>query len=142
MSVQFRALAILLLCGCAQPSSSGAPAPAPTPVEPPPVAAAAPGTGSGSGGPDAQALYEGCRERVEGTESDGECASDADCARTGCSAELCVAKKGAEGVVSTCEARPCFQVLEACACRSGRCRWVVGKSPIAIPGGEGGTDVR
>src|SRR6185436_4225912 len=66
------------------------------------------------------------RERVEGTETDGECTADADCVKTGCSSELCIAKSAAAGVMSTCEMRTCFQVLESCTCQEGHCRWVVG----------------
>jgi eight-cysteine-cluster-containing protein len=135
MFVHSRALWILLLAACAQRPSTVAVAPEAAPAERAPLAAA-PGSGSGFGGAplDPQSLYDGCRERVEGTETDGECAQDADCVRTGCSSELCIAKSAAGGVMSTCEVRLCFQVLEACTCQTGHCRWVVG-APKTPPAG-------
>jgi len=125
MFVHSRTLSILLLANCVQrPSTVTAVPEVVAPTEREPVAA---GPGSGFGGAfDPQALYEGCRERVEGTETDGECTQDADCVRTGCSSELCIAKSAAAGVMSTCEVRTCFQVLQACTCQQGHCRWVVG----------------
>jgi eight-cysteine-cluster-containing protein len=103
------------------------------PTAPPPVAAAP------TGGPAAaparalpapkEALYADCRERVELPEQDGECTTDADCARSGCSQELCVAAAGAAGIMSTCEVLPCFQVLGACGCAAGRCAWTLADPP-------------
>jgi eight-cysteine-cluster-containing protein len=141
MFVHSRALWILLLAACAQRPSTVAVAPEAAPAERERVAAA-PGSGTGFGGApfDPQSLYEGCRERVEGTETDGECAQDADCVKTGCSSELCIAKSAAAGVMSTCEVRTCFQVLEACTCQQGHCRWVVG-APKTAPA-EGAQDVQ
>ena len=71
-------------------------------------------------------LYEGCRARVEGADTEGECQTDADCQRAGCSRELCIsASDAAAGPMSTCEVRPCFAVLDACGCRDGVCAWSV-----------------
>jgi eight-cysteine-cluster-containing protein len=127
MSVHSRALAILLSSACVQRPSAVSIAPEAAPAERETIAASA-GSGSGAGGAptDPHSLYESCRERVEGTEIDRECVADADCVRTGCSSELCIAKSAAEGVMSTCEVRTCFQVLESCTCQGGYCRWVVG----------------
>lgn len=83
-----------------------------------PGAPAAPAT-------DPQALYRGCHDRVEGPEQDGECATDADCVRAGCSREVCLPRKEAEGLMTTCEILPCFSVLDTCGCHAGRCTWTV-----------------
>lgn len=141
MFVHSRTLWTLLLAGCVQRPSTVAVVPETAPVEREAVAAA-PGSGSGFGGApfDPRSLYEGCRERVEGTEADGECAADADCVKTGCSSELCIAKSAAAGVMSTCEVRTCFQVLESCTCQGGHCRWVVGARRPATD--EGALDVQ
>ena len=77
---------------------------------------------------DPQALYEACRERVEGPEKAGECETDADCVAVGCSHEMCVAAASARGLASGCEIQPCFQVLESCGCQEGVCRWTVSES--------------
>lgn len=68
-------------------------------------------------------LYSACRDRVEEPEADGECSSDDDCMATGCSREMCVTTAAAEGIMSTCEDRRCFDVLDACGCVEGRCTW-------------------
>ena len=141
MFVHSRTLAFLLLTACAQRPTTVSVVPEAAPAERQPVAAA-PGSGSGvgRGPPDPQSLYDGCRDRVEGTETDHECAQDADCVKTGCSSELCIAKSAAEGVMSTCEVRTCFQVLESCTCQEGHCRWVVGARKPAPD--EGALDVQ
>lgn len=69
------------------------------------------------------ALPEECAGRVEGPESDGECTQDSDCARAGCSSEVCTAATSASDVMTTCEVLPCFDRLERCGCVQGRCRW-------------------
>lgn len=88
--------------------------------------------------PTASSLYEGCRVRVEGAETSGECATDADCARTGCSGEVCVASASAGDVVTTCEVLPCFAALDACGCHEGVCGWTLKepalrKFPLPLP---------
>ncbi len=88
--------------------------------------------------PTASNLYEGCRVRVEGVETSGECATDADCARTGCSGEVCVASASAGDVVTTCEVLPCFAALDACGCHEGVCGWTLKepalrKFPLPLP---------
>lgn len=123
-------LALWIGSGCARtlgPAASG---------EPPPeaeraVASAAPGIPA----PlevSAAGLYEGCRERVEGPSTLGECATDADCGSTGCSQEVCVATSVGP-VTTTCEILPCFQVLESCHCNEGLCSWTLSD---AVPRGR------
>ena len=71
-------------------------------------------------------MYADCKDRVEGEDKPGECQSDADCQKAGCSKELCISTEQAEqGVMSTCEVRPCFQALSACGCDAGVCSWSV-----------------
>ena len=72
---------------------------------------------------DPAALYAGCRARVEGAEADGECTADADCARAGCSLEVCVPASIAVNVTTMCDVQPCFAVLDTCGCVSGHCSW-------------------
>ena len=74
------------------------------------------------------ALYEGCRERVEGPSTAGECSADSDCVKTGCSQELCVAASASE-LMSTCEILPCFSVLKECGCVEGICAWQIEDEP-------------
>ncbi len=82
---------------------------------------------------DPAALYAECRDRVEGREKDGECSTDADCAPAGCSGEVCVTKTLAPEVMTTCEQRPCFTVLDTCGCVEGRCSWsVVEEMPSSL----------
>ena len=69
-----------------------------------------------------EALYASCQERVEGPSTPGECSSDADCMRVGCSQEVCIASSQGD-IVTTCEIRPCFRVLDACGCKDGTCTW-------------------
>lgn len=95
--------------------------PAPPAPQDPVVAATAGGQES-----DPAALYEQCRVRVEGVSEPGECATDADCARAGCSSEVCVATARKAESVTTCEILPCFDVLSSCGCVEGVCAWSVG----------------
>lgn len=138
-------MACLLACAPAcqksEPVSPVAPVAGPIPSEVPAEAPAAtsddartdapaqaPNFAGGKGGapiPPAE-LYAACKTRVEGADRAGECASDADCKRAGCSQEMCIsAAEAREGVMSTCEVRPCFEVLEACGCNEGVCSWTV-----------------
>ena len=79
-------------------------------------------------------MYEQCRVRVEGRESAGECATDADCAAVGCSGEVCVSKTMAAGLATTCEVLPCFAVLDTCGCSAGVCSWALKDAPDPIGG--------
>jgi eight-cysteine-cluster-containing protein len=126
-----------VLCGALIAGSGckkAEPTPDAPPVSPPPAAAQEPAevptADAGSppsaktGASTAAELYGSCRERVERPEADGECSSDADCVASGCSQELCTSTAAAaEGLMSTCEMRPCFKVLDACGCVEGHCRW-------------------
>lgn len=54
-----------------------------------------------------------------------ECAAEEDCARAGCSNQLCVPAAEAPGVITTCEWRPEYaHPGEYCGCRQGRCAWL------------------
>jgi eight-cysteine-cluster-containing protein len=89
-----------------------APAPSAPPLEPPATGTPTPG-----------ALYEQCRDRVEQPEANGECDSDDDCASSGCGREVCTTATAAADLMTTCEVRQCFSVLDSCGCDKGRCTW-------------------
>jgi eight-cysteine-cluster-containing protein len=141
-------LILLTILGCsgarttpAAPEASPAPTPAPEQVGSAPVPTAGEGTlvSAPGGGEPASAepartpadLYAACRDRIEGPETDGECKSDADCVRAGCSQEVCAPSALAPEIVTTCEMLPCFKAVEACGCHDGRCTWTVRE---ALPG--------
>lgn len=106
-------LLLLLACGGTRPGAAPPPEDAPSVVVTvPPAARGASKTPAGD-----------CTQRVEGREQDGECVTDADCARAGCSQEVCVPAKAAGEVVTTCEILPCFATLDSCGCHEGRCSW-------------------
>jgi eight-cysteine-cluster-containing protein len=91
-----------------------------------------PGLVRASGG-DPQSLYQSCLSRVEGRGKPGECSTDADCTKAGCSQEMCIARAEAAGVMSTCEVRPCFAVLDSCGCQAGQCTWSLKSEAPVIP---------
>lgn len=70
-----------------------------------------------------RAIYERCRDRLEEPQAGGECVTDADCAKAGCSSEVCVARARAAEVTTTCEREECFGVLDQCGCVQGSCQW-------------------
>lgn len=74
---------------------------------------------------DPAAAYGMYRERLEGPEADGECSTDADCARAGCSSEVCAPAAQAASISTTCEVLPVFAILDSCGCVEGRCSWSV-----------------
>ena len=81
-------------------------------------------------------LYATCKDRVEGPSAAGECTTDADCVTAGCSGEVCAAKASAEGLMTTCEIRPCFAALDTCGCVEGVCSWALKEGPVSpLPGG-------
>lgn len=89
---------------------------------------------AGVPGPDPAAMYAGCRERVEGASTAGECVADSDCAKAGCGGEVCVSVAVARaGLMTTCEQRPCFQALDRCTCQAGTCAWTVKTSLPPLP---------
>lgn len=134
-SVLVLGLVLVFACGCGRSDRNGLPeapaaprsqpaAPSDPVVLPKPTTSGLPPAGSTR---SAAELYSECEERVEGRSVAGECQSDADCQRAGCSGELCISKQEAAlGPMSTCEVRPCFAVLQACGCQEGICRWSVG----------------
>lgn len=106
------------------PSDAAAPGQATEPTEAIDDGDAIEPTPAADPGDALQAAYQACRERVEGDEADGECASDAGCAAQGCSGEVCA--PAGSGLMTTCEVLPCYEVLQSCGCRAGRCQWTVG----------------
>lgn len=130
-----RIIALMLLLGCGQKNptpdvqeaspdvsqevTADVPAEAAEPenAEPAEAEAAADAT------PTPESLYEDCEGRVEGRQSEGECTTDADCKTGGCSQEVCTTNALAADLMTTCEARICFQVLDACGCNDGVCSW-------------------
>jgi eight-cysteine-cluster-containing protein len=106
-----------------------APEPEPAP-EPPPVPTATPA-----------ALYAECEQRVEGPQKDAECTTDADCGTAGCGNEVCTSTAEKANVMTTCEDKLCFKILDACGCHEGKCTWSlkaeVPESQIPAPGPAG-----
>lgn len=78
-----------------------------------------------------QQLYQECLDRVEGPSQDGECTTDADCVRAGCSGEACV--PDGTDLMTTCEIRLCFQALDSCGCVDGRCSWSLHPDGAVVP---------
>jgi hypothetical protein len=90
--------ALLLSCGGARPRGEPEAASAHSSAAREGEVAAAEGTSAATAeGRRSADLYEGCRRRVEGAEVAGECATDADCVRAGCSQEICLSSGGAHG---------------------------------------------
>jgi eight-cysteine-cluster-containing protein len=75
--------------------------------------------------PTPQMLYDQCKDRLEGPETDGECSTDADCGTAGCSQEVCVPVSKKAEIMTTCEIRPCFAAKDSCGCHEGRCTWTL-----------------
>ena len=136
-------LAMLLIWGCGgnakntpDSQADGTPEPVPAPkAEPAPAPEPAPL------GVTPQSLYEECRERIENPQTEGECQTDADCKTAGCGGEVCTTVAEAANVMTTCEDRLCFSVLDACGCHEGQCTWTLkdqvpeGKVLVPAPGG-------
>jgi eight-cysteine-cluster-containing protein len=126
---------LLLVLACAHGPADPKPSdPPPPPVAPPVILGEADAEGKPTvlGEPpptDPAALYQSCRERVEGKEAEGECTSDLDCTAGGCSGEVCVTVKDAATLSTTCDKLPCFTVLKSCGCISGKCSWTVNSTP-------------
>lgn len=146
---------LVLLAGCASNSANGEPqAPQPDPqqrsAEEEPADGDAPNEvdgdaadgepeegdapagegGEGAGGdakaaPTPASLYEECKDRVEQPQADGECTTDADCVRAGCGSEVCTTTAAAGDIMTTCEDRLCFHVLDTCGCHDGVCSWTL-----------------
>lgn len=128
------AVVLYALLGCSGPTSPVAVAVAP-----------ALGTPAGGGALTAEQLYGACEARVEGSSAPGECHTDSDCARAGCSQEVCVPARLVADVQSTCERLPCFTTLDTCGCHEGICSWTLkepdGSLKTRLPGGPGSTPV-
>lgn len=124
------AVVLYALLGCSGPTSPVAVAVAP-----------ALGTPAGGGALTAEQLYGACEARVEGSSAPGECHTDSDCARAGCSQEVCVPARLVADVQSTCERLPCFATLDTCGCHEGICTWTLkepdGSLKTRLPGGPG-----
>lgn len=73
--------------------------------------------------PTPEKLYEMCEARVEGPSMEGECTTDADCATAGCAGEVCTTTAASADVMTTCEAKLCFKILDTCGCVDGQCSW-------------------
>ncbi len=119
------------------PSDDGVakePAPEPIPAEPAPTEMTPRG------------LYDQCVDRVEQPQADGECTTDADCKTAGCGREVCTTTTEAANVMTTCDVKLCFSILETCGCNEGLCNWSLKteipagqKLPTPPGGGPGGS---
>lgn len=112
------------------------------PADQPPPAPVAPAPPPPPAGMTPEGLYAKCEERVEQPQVAGECASDADCATGGCGGEVCTTAAAVPELMTTCEGRICFTVLDSCGCVDGMCRWSLkDKVPldaVPAPPGAGG----
>lgn len=139
----FRTLVVLLAvapaCGGSTKTNPESPQDAALPSPPPePAAEPAPEPEQAATPQTPEELYAACRERVEGMEKADECKVDADCASAGCGGEVCVTVAEKANVITTCEERPCFQVLDTCGCHEGKCTWTVkAEVPAPTPGPAG-----
>jgi eight-cysteine-cluster-containing protein len=75
--------------------------------------------------PSPEELYAMCEARVEEPRVDGECTTDDDCATAGCAGEVCTTKSAATDVMTTCENKICFSILDTCGCVDGQCSWSI-----------------
>jgi len=79
---------------------------------------------------DACRSYEGCLNSSDqfcGSSTYGSCETPGDCVTGGCSGQVCQAKNE-EPVVTTCEARECYNsriYWMACDCVENKCQWAV-----------------
>jgi eight-cysteine-cluster-containing protein len=105
-----------------RPTPTAAPDPAPAPQ-----AAPAP-----SASPEA--LYEGCKDRMENPQEAGECKADTDCAAAGCNHEVCTTVAKSKEWNTACDQQPCFKVADTCGCHDGLCTWTLKKEAPAPSG--------
>ena len=82
--------------------------------------------------PTKQSLYAECQDRVESPQAEGECKTDADCTKAGCASEVCTTTAAAKELMTTCDMRYCYQVLDTCGCHDGQCTWTL-KDPGPAP---------
>lgn len=61
----------------------------------------------------------------DGSSAEAECSADSDCAKAGCSGQLCVQASEAAGIITTCEYKEEYGCLKltSCGCDEGRCAW-------------------
>ena len=102
------------------------------------VVGSPPGNAPGASVPPATTLspeetYKLCEARVEGPSTPGECTQDSDCAKAGCSTEVCVPAKKVGDIITTCEIQACFSVLSSCGCKDGMCSWTVAANARPMP---------
>ncbi len=120
---------LLVACknGGADGPAAGAEPKSPAPVSAPPPSApvAAP--------LEPKSLYAECHDRLELPQGEGECKADTDCAVSGCGKEVCTTVKGATDLMTTCENKPCFTVVENCGCHAGACTWNLKAEMPAVP---------
>jgi eight-cysteine-cluster-containing protein len=96
-----------------------------TTTKPPPRSDVAPALLAPPAPPSPEELYAMCEARVEEPRVDGECVSDEDCATAGCAGEVCTTTAGAADVMTTCENKLCFSILDTCGCIDGQCSWSI-----------------
>ena len=120
-------LALLLATGCGGNAKTTPDASADAPAEPAPEEQPAPQPAAEPQPAEVtpQSLYEECRDRVENPQADEECSSDADCKAPGCGSEVCTTAVAAADIMTTCEDKPCFEVLDTCGCHEGQCTWTL-----------------
>ncbi len=69
-------------------------------------------------------IIAGCQPTGNGGTA-AECSTDADCAKAGCSGQLCVPAGKASDIITTCEYKEEYGCLKltSCGCNEGRCEW-------------------
>lgn len=113
-------LLVIALTACRGNNAAPASEPEPVPVSAP-VVAEEPAEEPSEITP--ASLYAQCQDRVEQPQKKGECSADTDCAAVGCGKEVCTVATAE--IMTTCEERPCFAVLDACGCHEGACTWTL-----------------
>lgn len=134
----WRALPLIVLIACGNknntptPPEEGAADGAATPADGTPDGATPPADGGSpppppepAAKPTPESLYAECKDRVEGKQAPDECKADADCKAAGCGTEVCTTVAEAANIMTTCEGRLCFKVLDTCGCHEGQCTWTL-----------------
>ena len=120
---------VFLFAGCTKSSTPQPSSTVPTSeiaeLEPSPSPTAAPSV-------TPAALYAECEARVEGPQQAGECSTDAECSTGGCSGEVCATSKAVAELMTSCDRKRCFDVLDRCGCNEGECTWTL-KDAVAPP---------
>ena len=97
-----------------EPPMPHTPPPIPAPPTPPPVPVQTPAE-----------LYASCKDRMELPQADAECKADSDCATAGCGGEVCTTATAKADVMTACEEKVCFKVVDTCGCHEGHCTWTL-----------------